>query len=88
MTEALRGSLSQILGVDSQQVMAVGEYEFVDKSLIIELAPDVDLASLKVDPKALVRSLCNYSRGEWTYTLNAFTGPSFTRLDYCHADGT
>jgi hypothetical protein len=35
-------------------VIAAGEYQFVEKSLIIELASEVDLAALKLDPKAVV----------------------------------
>lgn len=54
ITKELKAPLAQILGIKPDQVVGVGEYFFVKKSLIIELSPDVDLASLKVEPKDLV----------------------------------
>jgi len=44
-------------------VIAAGEYQFVEKSLIIELAPEVDLAALKLDPKAVVCPLISIFGG-------------------------
>lgn len=54
LTSKLAGPLSGLLGIQSDQVVSVGEFEFVDKSLIVEVDDEVDLATLKVDPKALV----------------------------------
>ena len=48
-------SIAKTLQIKEDQVVAVGEYQFVEKSLIIELAPEVDLGALKIDPKAVVR---------------------------------
>jgi predicted PhzF superfamily epimerase YddE/YHI9 len=49
--------LASILGIQKEQVIGVGEFKYNDKSLIVEVAPDVDLANGKVDPKALVSLL-------------------------------
>lgn len=49
--------VSDILKISKEQVLGVGEFKFVEKSLIIELAPEVDLASLKIEPRPLVRFL-------------------------------
>jgi hypothetical protein len=54
LTEELKGPLAQVLSVKTEQVIGVGEFHFVDRSLIIETTPDVDLASIKLEPKALV----------------------------------
>jgi len=59
--ETLAGPLANVLGIQMEQVIGVGEFKYNDKSLIIELAPNVDLANLRVDPKALV-SLFDTSR--------------------------
>lgn len=52
---------AKALGIQTDQVVSVGEFEFVDTSYIVEVAPDVDLESLKVDPKDLV---------SWIYDQN------------------
>jgi hypothetical protein len=49
-----RKVIADTLQIKEEQVIAAGEYQFVEKSLIIELAPEVDLAALKLDPKAVV----------------------------------
>jgi predicted PhzF superfamily epimerase YddE/YHI9 len=49
-----RRDIADTLQIKEEQVIAAGEYQFVEKSLIIELAPEVDLAALKLDPKAVV----------------------------------
>jgi hypothetical protein len=49
-----RRDIADTLQIKEDQVIAAGEYQFVEKSLIIELAPEVDLAALKLDPKAVV----------------------------------
>ena len=49
-----RKSIADTLQIKEDQVIAAGEYQFVEKSLIIELAPEVDLETLKIDPKAVV----------------------------------
>jgi hypothetical protein len=48
-------SIADVLQIKQEQVVGVGEYHFVEKSLIIELAPEVNMGSLKIDPKAVVR---------------------------------
>jgi len=59
--ETLAGPLANVLGIQEDQVIGVGEFKYNDKSLIVEVAQDVDLANLRVDPKALV-SLLGTSR--------------------------
>ena len=49
-----RKAIADTLQIKEDQVIAAGEYQFVEKSLIIELAPEVDLEALKIDPKAVV----------------------------------
>ena len=46
--------LATALGIRKEQILGVGEFKYNDKSLIVEVDEDVDLARLKVDPKALV----------------------------------
>jgi hypothetical protein len=55
--ETLGKPLANVLGVQKKQVVGVGEFKYNDKSLIVEVAPDVDLGNLTVDPKALVSLL-------------------------------
>jgi predicted PhzF superfamily epimerase YddE/YHI9 len=52
--ERLAESLANVLGIQKEQVVGVGEFKYNDKSLIVEVAQEVDLANLTVDPKALV----------------------------------
>jgi len=52
--ETLAEPLANVLGIQKDQVVGVGEFKYNDKSLIVEVAPGVDLANLTVDPKALV----------------------------------
>ena len=59
--ETLAEPLADVLGVQMEQVIGVGEFKYNDKSLIVEVAQEVDLANLRVDPKALV-SLFGTSR--------------------------
>jgi hypothetical protein len=47
--------VSDYLKISKDQVIGVGEFQFINKSLIIELAPEVDLAALKIEPRPLVR---------------------------------
>jgi hypothetical protein len=47
--------VSDYLRISKDQVIGVGEFQFINKSLIIELAPEVDLAALKIEPRPLVR---------------------------------
>lgn len=54
--------LAQILGIGKGQVLGVGEFKFVDKSLIVEISPEVDLEALVVDPKALVCIISKYEK--------------------------
>ena len=56
VTEELRMPLAQTLGIKADQVVSIGKYDFVEKSLIIELSPEVDLAWMKMDPQELVRN--------------------------------
>ena len=85
-TEELKPPLATILGVKSDQIVGVGEYEMVQKSLIIELSPEVDLESLKVDPKALV-SLPSTANSGWAETVAEDSpGTSLSRFDGCDAD--
>jgi hypothetical protein len=49
-----RRGIADTLQIKEEEVIAAGEYQFVEKSLIIELASEVDLAALKLDPKAVV----------------------------------
>ena len=55
--ETLAEPLANVLGVQKEQVIGVGEFKYNDKSLIVEVAPNVDLGNLTVDPKALVSLL-------------------------------
>jgi predicted PhzF superfamily epimerase YddE/YHI9 len=55
--EELAEPLAGALGIEKEQVVGVGEFKYNDKSLIVEVAPEVDLANLTVDPKALVSLL-------------------------------
>ena len=43
-----------VLGVKEEQVVGAVEYEFLGKSAIVQLAPEVDLEGLKYDPKDMV----------------------------------
>ena len=61
--ETLAEPLASVLGIEKEQVVGVGEFKYNDKSLIVEVAPDVDLGNLAVDPKALV-SLLRSSRAQ------------------------
>jgi len=61
--ETLAEPLASVLGIEKEQVVGVGEFKYNDKSLIVEVAPDVDLGDLTVDPKALV-SLLRSSRAQ------------------------
>lgn len=54
VTKELRMPLAQTLGIKADQIVSVGRHEFVEKSLLIELSPEVDLAWIKMDPQALV----------------------------------
>lgn len=56
--ETLAEPLGSVLGIQKEQILGVGEFRYNDKSLIIEVSPEVDLANLTVDPKALVSFLC------------------------------
>jgi len=55
--ETLACPLANVLGIQMEQVIGVGEFKYNDKSLIVEVAPNVDLGNLTVDPKALVSLL-------------------------------
>jgi len=61
--ETLAEPLASVLGIEKEQVVGVGEFKYNDKSLIVEVAQEVDLCSLTVDPKALV-SLLRSSRAQ------------------------
>lgn len=52
--ETLGEPLANVLGIRKEQVIGVGEFKYNEKSLIVEITEDVDLANLKVDAKALV----------------------------------
>jgi hypothetical protein len=56
--ETLAEPLASVLGIEKEQIVGVGEFKYNDKSLIVEVAKEVDLANLTVDPKALVSLLC------------------------------
>lgn len=49
--------VSDLLKIPTEQVIGVGEFEYIHKSLVIELAPEVDLMAAKIGPKAVVRVL-------------------------------
>lgn len=76
-----RAAIADVLKIKEEQVVNVGEYHFVEKSLIIELAPEVDLRALKIDPKAVVRP-----------SLDTYTGTGLMielilkGFDYLHSD--
>lgn len=53
--QELAEPIATVLGIQQEQVFGVGEFKYNKKSLIVEVGPDVDLANLRVDIKALVR---------------------------------
>lgn len=62
LTRDLASPLSDALGIQPDQVLGVGEFEYVDKSLIVEIDAAVDLGGLKPDLKALVSAECSHSK--------------------------
>jgi hypothetical protein len=52
--QRLAEPIAQVLGIRQEQIVALGEFKFNDKSFIVEVASEVDMAKLQVDPKALV----------------------------------
>jgi hypothetical protein len=55
--QRLAEPIAQVLGIRQEQIVALGEFKFNDKSFIVEVASEVDMAKLQVDPKALVSDL-------------------------------
>jgi predicted PhzF superfamily epimerase YddE/YHI9 len=51
-----------VFGLREDQVVGAVEYEFLGKSAIVQLSPEVDLEGLKYDPKDLVSLLSSSHR--------------------------